>query len=87
MDIIANKTTIFDSLVGDSAEGAVEMVAKNAERLDAAIYARMDHSRFVVAARRPHHGDVPGRGRIQKEGPSADGREIHRVRRQRQKET
>ncbi len=49
MNIIANKTTIFDNLVGDSRENAAEIVAKNAERLDAAIYAKIDHSRFAVA--------------------------------------
>lgn len=52
MNIIANKTTIFDNLVGDSRENAAEIVAKNAERLDAAIYAKIDHSRFAVATRR-----------------------------------
>lgn len=52
MNIVANKTTVFDGLVDDSGGNAANIVAANAERIDSAIYAAMDHKRFTAVSRR-----------------------------------
>lgn len=52
MDIVAKNASLFDRMVEDSKENAPKWVARNAERIDLAIYSAIDHARFSVVNRR-----------------------------------
>lgn len=49
MKIITREDSLFDGFVKDGIEAAPKLVALNLERIDAGLYAAVDHARFKVA--------------------------------------